>query len=345
MNAKMRYSTLDPEPLGRWSMAKRAQAVVFLHGLPVEQHGKYLAKLIDGLRQYAAHRNLDLTAADSAAPRNAKRKRFLFSGMAEYPGIDLEEAYWADLQPTLSTRAVLEKVVQGFGMLYFWAGSRRVYSAALSSKPLAIGSIGGSFCLLAWYIVAVGAVLTALSTDPKGFMIPDWIVRSLQAMSGTGLDQLLAYWKKVGNFWVLAVLAIVTSLKVFTTTVDVSFAVTSYLRDDDLAERVQNRLLAILHDVQAEQRYAGIVVVAHSFGTVSAVQALATYQSAIPIRLITLGSPMRFVAARRQTLQMQSRPSHAIPVWRAGMISILIRIGSAPESRCRMGRRVSKGTS
>ncbi len=48
-------------------------------------------------------------------------------------------------------------------------------------------------------------------------------------------------------------------------------------------------------------------MVAHSFGTVPAVQALARFPSALPIRLITLGSPMRLMAARAPHLDHNTR--------------------------------------
>ena len=63
-------------------------------------------------------------------------------------------------------------------------------------------------------------------------------------------------------------------------------------------DKVQERLLALLDTLQQDPTIDSIVVVAYSFGTVPVVEALARYPAKLPLRLVTLGSPLQLIAAR-----------------------------------------------
>jgi hypothetical protein len=266
-----------------------AEMIVFVPGIGAKEHGEFRTRLTDGMMQFAGKRGMALQQRGV----NAATGRFSYSlGPAGGPAksIDVQEVFWGDLLVNLSDKKAFAKFLGGLGVLLYWVCSTRVLQAIRTNKFLFLSSLAYLVIFGLWYYGAVAAALVAIgSPDGVAFLpIPADLRSPLR-----DLGQTLGSWR----IWIFAS-ALMAFLPV-SSVVDYAYSTKRYFQnEDDMADKVQARVAALLSAVRGEAKHELITVVAYSFGAVPAVQALSRYASDIPIRLITLGAPLTISAAR-----------------------------------------------
>lgn len=269
--------------------------IIAVPGFASREKDECLKRLTEGLTRFAALRGLMLQPVDPPDAHSQYSYQY-DSGDNKKNSLSFKEVFWNDLTPPLSERPPLEKFIGGLSILLFWTMSRRVLRVVWSNRYLFMSSVFAVLILLFWYYGAVIAALTAIGTqdgaNPFVNALPQSVSSSLSALGSK-----LAGWQ----IW-LSASALMALLPV-NLIVDVAHSTKRYFRnDDDMARKLQARIAVALNDAKGKN-YTDIVVVAHSFGAVAAVEALAAFQSDVPIHLVTAGSPLAICCARSPDLE------------------------------------------
>jgi hypothetical protein len=205
--------------------------------------------------------------------------------------IELRELAWSDVRPTVGDASVYARLVRGTILIRYWIGSWMLKRMPSTSASMRRWTILNCLLLGLWYAMALAAAGHLLLTQ-----IVDLF--SLGETLGT------PWWVK--GLW-LAILAALGS-EVMSHGLNMSWGIYSFLADkDSFRRKTRARLLGMLTRIAGEGAPAGrIVVLAHSMGTAIAVDALEAAESVAvnrpPIDLITLGSPLEFMALREPAL-------------------------------------------
>jgi hypothetical protein len=211
----------------------------------------------------------------------------------------MQEASWSDLCPHLDTLNVFARAWAGLTLVLYWGLSRRVWATTLHSRYLLFSMIAYTLIFLAWYWGVLAAALIALNEQKVHDVLHIPTELSSLTTFAAGIGQSMGGW----SMWLM--LGPITSLRPVKVAVDIAYTVKCHLRDrDGLAMRCNDRILEILREKGKSGTYEFIIVLAHSFGAVLAVNALSAYRrNWTPVRLVTLGTPLRLVAARSQPVE------------------------------------------
>jgi len=197
----------------------------------------------------------------------------------------LQEVGWHDLRPAMSGVGPFTRLARCGRLLLQAAHPRGRRPVPQQSRGLqrmarlSVVALGGWFALL----------LLAASKLAWDQAAP-WL-----AASGAAPDALLPGWVKLA--WIVVLGAL--SVPELTRAVDLSWTVFAFTTDrDQLRARLQRRLSGMLLRAAAPASHRRIVLLAHSFGSVVAVTTLAARPAAPlpPLTLVTLGSPLEFLA-------------------------------------------------
>ena len=300
--------TADCAPSG--ADAKRSvDLVLVVPGLDVRGPGEALDRLIEGIRRYREScpkqwlgHHIATRLAEGVTQATM---RVVLGDGTEY-WYDIRELAWADLRPSMKDVSVYRRLLRGARLVSYWAPPlfRRMPS---TSNGLRGWFFLGVILLFVWYSAALVAACQTLSP-----YIPDWIA---------GLHPALAVKAKPSGWLLVAVLGLL-GVKVLTDGVDGAWSTYAFMADrESLRRKLRLRLRGMLSCFANDaERYRRIVLVAHSLGTAVAVDALAEREidgfRVPPLDLITLGSPLEFLALCGPEIQTSvDRCLNAVRSW------------------------------
>ena len=212
--------------------------------------------------------------------------------------IDVVEAYWNDLAPSMQNAGVRTKFVRGTSLLAYWAYSG-VWRGFRNRKYLTLGLISAAVALITWYYGTAAMFVQALIADQTA----PTVVKST-------LGPILPIMTAIGTWKVWAAASLVMGMIPVNTLIDVLDLTKRYLtneRVDDggiglrmqIRRRVREQILAAID----KDDYSRVTVLGHSFGTVIATDVLADLPaSPRPLRFVTTGSPIELLKRRAEWL-------------------------------------------
>ncbi|MFC6633332.1 alpha/beta hydrolase [Microbulbifer taiwanensis] len=274
----------------------KKELILFVPGMAVEHRGQYLDMLHDGLKSYCADHGLNYQSAEVAATDGSSAK--FIDLPDEGRRLEMQEVYWSDLVPLLSQLSVFGKIIRGAELLLFWLRSKRLWQVVRQAKYMTVSMLLTVALVLFWYSTALLAGLEAVASKPQLFGIP------------VNLGRLGELIERIPGWQLWAVFSGLLILLPTTLVLDISYGTKAYLQNlNGLSQKVKARLARAISCVEDNQDYERITLVAHSFGTVVAAEALADYAgpAADKIRLITLGGPLLVMGARAPRIEEAAR--------------------------------------
>ena len=221
-------------------------------------------------------------------------------GSAKTRRVDLFEAYWGDMVIDQTPETPLRRILQGLQLLIYWFCSS-VWQAFGISRYMTLWLLASGVLLLLWYfsvvVLAASAIMEAPEQAEAGAeagVFAHFLQSAAEPIAG------LTDWR----FWTVLVgfLGAVGADRI----AQVALFGKSYLRNEindtgtGLRDRVGERVRATLGNVYAAG-YSEVIVLAHSFGTVIAIDVLADYpddEALKRTRLVTWGSPVAVLGYR-----------------------------------------------
>jgi pimeloyl-ACP methyl ester carboxylesterase len=223
-------------------------------------------------------------------------KRFTFQSNLRTKKIDIYEIYWRDLIDDLNDKSIGYRVFRGIYLFFYWLFASPKIGKI--SRVFFFQVLGILFLIIAWEYSTVTVALTAIGNDPNalGFHLPSELAKTLGQLG-----------KTFGGWQIWLVTSAILSVLPVPTNVLINLLdfMVRYAEDDterglaSLRDKLRGRLVSVLDDVLNENSYEKITVLAHSLGTVLAVDFLADYKhsSTKKISFITLGSPLKPLAS------------------------------------------------
>jgi hypothetical protein len=241
---------------------------------------------------------------------------------APAPDLDVFEAYWADMLGAADAPGPWSQLARGFELVLYWVLHPGMWRALGTSRAITIGLMAGGTLLVLWYVGILLVVAQAIARDPG--QLPDW-VREVPLLSEL-LALLLEVAQRIGTWQVWALAALLLAFARIDDLVLMARFIKDYLqnlpdeRELGLRDRLRQRVTRSLEAVLSGP-YDEVVIVAHSFGTVIAVELLADWPHQADmqrLRLVTWGSPIGVLRHRSPWLDDQLRRLLARadrPVW------------------------------
>lgn len=291
------------------------EAILIIPGLEVLPRNAARDRLALGLR-HAAER---FHARDEGEPGEARHS--LNAALPEGGGVvlDLYEAYWLDLVPRQSEEKPLRRLLSGLDLLRYWFFSP--VWRAFRHPAMILNGILSAALLLAWYYGVVVAGFAAMGAE-SALTCPDlaepalWLNQPAACMGKLG--------SSMGGWQVWAAMSAVLALVPVAQLVDISWFTKRYLQNERDAQgmgcrdRIRSRVREALVELLEQPGYRSVTVVAHSFGSIVAMDLLADLRPTRPVRLLTLGSPAELLAYRSHWMREEIRrclDSPAISQW------------------------------
>ena len=232
-------------------------------------------------------------------------------GRPRGPDLDVFEAYWADMAQEAAELGPWRKLGNGLELLAYWLFSWRAWRALAVSRYITLGLMLSGLILVFWYVALVLLVADTVRKDPA---LSQNIV-GLPVLGGL-LEAFYGAADAIGQWYWWLLIAFVFSFVPVDALVQLARFVKDYFENKPdesevgLRHRMRRRVSATLEQVLAEP-YREVVVVAHSFGTVLAVDVLAGWPHREDFRrsiaLITLGSPIAVLGYRSKWLDGERR--------------------------------------
>jgi len=214
--------------------------------------------------------------------------------------IDVIEAYWGDLGRPETEGSAFTQFRRAWGLLFFWALHRGVVRMFAISRAISFGAVFGALVLIAWYLDALVVLIQAASSldlPLEGALLQPvrWLVERVNAA--------LAW---LGWGAVVVLVPLFVRWRAMAAARAVAAGARDYLRnrrDRDglgLRDRLRHRVAEALGAALAAG-YDEVVLLAHSFGTLPAVDLLVELAEAPALQRVTLvtwGSPAAVMACR-----------------------------------------------
>jgi pimeloyl-ACP methyl ester carboxylesterase len=294
------------------SSGSRRRAIVLVPGVKREERffrRDTLVSNLETVETFPVSRGDAVEVAGDIGVRLTARP--LRSGSAPHgPDLDVFEAHWADMVPEQVELGPWQKLGNGLDMLAYWLLSWRTWQALSVSRYITLGLMIGGLLLVLWYVALVLVVADAVTKDvtlAAG-------VRDVPVL-GNLLQMFLDGAGMIGRWYWWALIACVLSVVPVDALVQMARFAKDYLenRPDEsevgLRDRMRNRVRATLENV-LEAGYDEVVLVAHSFGSVLAIDLLADWphrDDFARLRLVTLGSPIAVLGYRSKWLDAERR--------------------------------------
>lgn len=287
------------------------EAILLIHGFEAGQRDSNRERLIEGLEGVHAGGRVARGGATAVDGLEGVRLTLAEPGR-EARTLDVYEAYWGDLVERLSQQPPRTRALRGLEIVLFWALSP-IWLRIWRYKWLTFNMITAAVLVCVWYYGALAMFFSAVGHDPSllsataaapegGAAAPavESFTAWLRAASAR-LGEAMGSWKP----WAAATVAM--GLLPVSVLVDLGEFARRYLLNEPagaeivgLRGRIRGRVLAALYAVAESGRYQRVTVVAHSFGVMAAIDALASYRpaQAPPLRLVTLAGPVELLMHR-----------------------------------------------
>ena len=301
----------------RSSTTKRA--IILIPGIERKERGFRGRMLTDNMSTVVQDRSLEIIAnvkidGEVGWSLSARPLRGETADTSNGPDrIDIFEASWSDMMPDISTLSPWSKLWRGLDLLVYWifirSFSRKAWSEFLKRPMIGVGLAVGGLILVCWYVSIVLVVTQTLELPSDLGQIPR-IEELFNELKGS-IDFIRNWW-----YW-LIVAAILRAIPI-DEIVSSALTIKDYLenrildsgedkRQVGFKDRLRQRIAGTIERVMAAD-YDEVVVVAHSFGSVLAIDALREWPHESDfdrLKLVTLGSPLIVLYTRSSWLRRE----------------------------------------
>jgi hypothetical protein len=292
-------AALQPAPS---ATAVQTDLVVVVPGLDAVRRGEALERLLDGLERYFGDAGRGFPAYRLAT----RQGEGVAQAVVEFEtttgtkrSLEIRELEWNDLRPSMKDVSPYARLGRGIQLSAYWFGPLLTRRMPKTSAALRNWLLFGIVSLMLWYGLVATAAIRLFWPSIQDFL---WGTRPV-APEGSGW---LAWgWDKLSDpklLWAFVIAAL--GFKPLVDNTDSSWTIYAFMQDrDSFRRKLRLRLRGLLAHVAASgSAYGRIVVLAHSFGAAVTADALgAEGRDGIPIPpldLVTLGSPLEFLAFR-----------------------------------------------
>lgn len=268
--------------------------VVLIPGLARFTRSAQLSAFVDGLTAASERFLVSEISDDNTAPGIRRLRATSNDRTLE---MDVVEAYWNDMVPSLTQETVTTRMLRGLSLIVFWVMSP-IWNSFWHRKYLTLGFLTSGIAFIAWYFSTIVLFIDALQENgdnpfPGVLAWVSWFVN----------------W--IGGWKVWAGMSVFVALLPVSLLVDITDFAKRYITDEpavagqpavrfEIVKRVREQLLAALQS----NEYTSITVIGHSFGSVVAVDLMADLPSqGIPVRVITMGSLIEILAKQASWLR------------------------------------------
>lgn len=232
--------------------------------------------------------------------------------------IDLYDAYWLDLAPSLTDQSAGSKFWGGFMLLFFWL-RLSVLKIAFSSKWMFTGILVSMILIFVWYygviITFLDVVSNTVPAQASFAALPLWL-KDWCKFIWTEIPQLMKDWR----VWLTISFMVGLLPKRWIGIVDISHFSRCFLADQGLRLRIRSRLASIIEPIVESDKYDRVTIVAHSFGCALITDFLGEYKKygEASLRIFTLGGPLGVLMRRSNWLGTElkrAQDNEAVEQW------------------------------
>jgi hypothetical protein len=269
--------------------------IMLVPGLTRVTSTAQLSEFTEGL--IAASERIPLTPiAAPTIPPGVQRLRATSAG--QEMELDLVEAYWNDLVPSITQQTLKTRLARGFSLIWFWLANLHIWKGVLRRKYLTFGLTLSALAFIVWYLGTIILFVEAIepAADNPFFPLVEELKRSVEYIGG---------WR----IW--AVATAIVALMPVSLLVDISDFCKRYLTNEPAARgkpavrfEIIRRVREQLQSSLALENYESVTIVGHSFGSVVTVDLFADLPSfGTPVRILTMGSLIEVLGKQAPWLQ------------------------------------------
>jgi len=281
------------------------EALIVIPGFDAKEFGFALNRTVDTITNQQSI--ADVSKIPTPDNPNLQRLEVTFSNSDQKKQIDIYEVFWGDIiQKNYSEDVpVWKSIVFGLELIFFWFFSP-IWKAAYKNKWMFTGIAFSGLIITFWYISIIGIFISAFDSTN--------IIGSLEALID-GNDQ---NWedRRMGitreevtrlvsvlftEIFLVAGLIIGLFPKLRSLILRVSGFSMKFIKSQMVRDDVKNRVQFQMNAIHKNE-YDRVTFFAHSLGVIPTLDFLSRYDSIHDnkIRLITIGSPVSFLANKAQ---------------------------------------------
>jgi hypothetical protein len=283
------------------------EALIVIPGFDAKEFGFALNRTIDSINNQQSI--ADVSKIPTPENPNMQRLELTFYNSEEKKQIDLYEVFWGDIIEKNSSQeiTVWRKVIFGLELMFFWFFSP-IWKAAYKNKWMFTGIAFSGIIITFWYISILGVFISALDSTESLNELKEIFMEKVpneekmrMGLSVEELPRLISV--LFTEIFLIAGLVIGLFPTVMSLILRVSGFSMRFIKSQMVRDDVKNRVQFQMHAIQKDQ-YDRITFFAHSLGVISALDFLSNYHSIHDnkIRLITIGSPVSFLANKAKVL-------------------------------------------
>jgi hypothetical protein len=273
-------------------MAAGTHAFILIPGLDPREKGIAAQRLINGLINCTEQGKIEEAGQVKLEGEKASKVIVVYP---DGPPAELHifEAFWGDLTraeiPDDLSKKVLVRLRNATGLLVYWFFSGVWRAVPHASRYMTGALLFSSLLLVAWYYSVLQVGLTSIGPSENVL-----------------LSKLHDWGKGMGVWWVWGIVSLAVGCLPLDEVVDISSFTKRYLQNvagtDEVGcrDKIRHRMKEVVDEVCGSGNYESVTIVAHSFGTVAAVDLLAGYVPGgnLKLRLVTMGSPLELLGYR-----------------------------------------------
>ncbi|KDB09181.1 hypothetical protein LIG30_1793 [Burkholderia sp. lig30] len=267
------------------------ELVMLVPGMARSERERYATRLSDGIEGFLeTHReSVQSFRRRSDSSGRAQFDIRLCNGQQKL--VDVVEIFWNDLRPPLEKSWI---PFLGYSLVRYWLSLKQWKAIPKTSRPLQRAFCVGTCFLFVWYVLTLLAILHF--TQLLSLFLP------------THTES------PIGWLWVGATGLLATGF--VTSNIDASYAAFCYLKNrEGFCDRVRRRVINAFREIGPQfANYQSITLLAHSFGSVVAVDAIAWIMAEPDpasllraFKFVTAGSPLEFVMSREPAYEKRIR--------------------------------------
>ncbi|QBR03204.1 hypothetical protein [Paraburkholderia pallida] len=266
------------------------ELVMLIPGMARSVREHYATRLSDGIEGFLETHHESVESFHRVGGEGSDRTRFdirLRNG--QHKIIDILEIFWNDLRPPLDSSSV---PFLGSLLLRYWLSLRHWRAIPPTSRSLQRAFCFGALFLVVWYLLTLLALIQIAQLF--SLILPSH-VENVAGWLWVGVTSLLA-----SGF--------------VTSNIDGSYAAYCYLNNrGGFCDRVRRRVVNAFWEISPQLAgYERITLLAHSFGSAVAVDAVARIAvdtdvapPLLPFDFVTAGSPLEFLMSREPVYEQR----------------------------------------